>query len=152
MTPLVEAVRPSERLLSQSNVIKVKSKQRNSNIDIDSIPDGIHVWSAGFCHSLYKLLSHLDPRHKWNHLENLEWKLRYFKDAALSYRWLKCLSLTSVPLSTSASMMWTALILRCALPWGTNIFTTIRNKTNGNWYSSGFGWSSAQRNNAGSFI
>lgn len=64
MTPLVEAVRPSERLLSQSNVIKVKSKQRNSNIDIDSIPDGIHVWSAGFCHSLYKLLSHLDPRHK----------------------------------------------------------------------------------------
>lgn len=30
--------------------------------------------------------------------------------------------------------------------------TTIRNKTNGNWFSSGFGWSSAERNNAGSFI
>lgn len=72
MKPLVEAARPSQPLQNQCNIIKIKSKQRNSNSDINAIPDGIHVWSAGFCYSLYKLLSQLDPIHKLNNLENIE--------------------------------------------------------------------------------
>lgn len=28
---------------------------------MDRIPDGVHVWSAGFGHGLYKLLCHLYP-------------------------------------------------------------------------------------------
>lgn len=64
--------------------------------------------------------------------------LMHFKDVALSYRWLKCLSLTSVPFRTSASMTWTALILRCALPWGKNTFTQQWKNTT--CYFSGLGW------------
>lgn len=50
--------------------------------------------------------------------ESLNKSIRITMQVALSYLWLKCLSLTSVPFSISASITWTALILRWALPCG----------------------------------